>query len=203
MLLWMIKNTQLEYAVYFYEQTVPSMRPTEASSLYKAHHIFLITVLTLQYVQTQTRVSQITLLKLLQIFRFANPRGKLFVESPLCPFLMLSLAISSLGKQDGGRWRKIIWTFGPAMDPLPQRGVRGAGRGDSLGQYSGAGGGSSSGEGGGVELGESQGGVRVGRPLRSASFKVKSAECWDVEVCVHKFMLGCLWWKSGGGRFEW
>lgn len=63
------------------------------------------------------------------------------------------------------------------MDPLPQRGVRGAGQGDSMGQYSGAGGGSYSGEGGGVELGESQGGVRVGRPPRSAGFKGKSAEC--------------------------
>lgn len=34
------------------------------------------------------------------------------------------------------------------MDPLPPRGVRGAGQGDSLGQYSGAGGGSCGGEGG-------------------------------------------------------
>lgn len=34
--------------------------------------------------------------------------GKLFVESPLCSSLMLSLAISSLGKQEGGWWRKII-----------------------------------------------------------------------------------------------
>lgn len=57
---------------------------------------------------------------------------------------MLSLAISSLGKQEGGWCRKIIWTFSPAMDPTPQRGVKGAGRGDSSGQYSGALGGSSS-----------------------------------------------------------
>lgn len=35
------------------------------------------------------------------------------------------------------------------MDPLPPRGVRGAGQGDSLGQYSGAGGGSCSGGEGG------------------------------------------------------
>lgn len=70
---------------------------------------------------------------------------------------MLSLAISSLGKQDGGRWRKIIWTFSLAMDPLPPRGVRGAGQGDSLGQYSGAGGGSCSREGGrGSHRGESE-----------------------------------------------
>lgn len=83
-----------------------------------------------------------------EIFSCANPRGKLFVESPLYPFVMLSLAISSLGKQDGRRWRKIIWTFSLAMDPLPPRGVRGAGQGDSLGQYSGVGGGSCNGEGG-------------------------------------------------------
>lgn len=55
------------------------------------------------------------------------------------------------------------------MDPLPPRGVRGAGQGDSLGQYSGASGGLYSGEG-------SQGGVSAGRPPRSATFKVKSAE---------------------------
>lgn len=30
--------------------------------------------------------------------------------------------------------------------------------------------------------GESQGGVRVGRPPRSASFEVNCAECWDEEV---------------------
>lgn len=35
----------------------------------------------------------------------------------------------------------------------------------------------------GGRQGESQGGVRVGRPPRSASFKVNCAECWDEEVC--------------------
>lgn len=64
--------------------------------------------------------------------------AKLFVGSPLCSSLMLSLAISSLGKQEGGWCRKIIWTFGLTMDPTPPREVKGVGRGDSSGQYWGA-----------------------------------------------------------------
>lgn len=94
---------------------------------------------------------------------------------------MLSLAISSLGKQAGGRWRKIIWTFGLAMDPLPPRGVRGAGQGDSLGQYSGAGGGSCSGEGvkGGSHKGELEWVALADKPALRWSLQ----KCWGDEAC--------------------
>lgn len=68
------------------------------------------------------------------------------------------------------------------MDPTPQRGVKGAGRGDSSGQYSGALGGSSSERRGGRNH---RGGRGAGRPAGSAIFKVKCAERtggrWGVE----------------------
>lgn len=86
---------------------------------------------------------------------------------------MLSLAISSLGKQEGGWCRKIIWTFSLVMDPTPQRGVKGAGRGDSSGQYSGALGGSSSERGSWNHRGDLRRVVLLDR-----NFKVKCAECW-------------------------
>lgn len=117
--------------------------------------------------------------------------GKLFVESPLCFSLMLSLAISSLGKQGGGWCRKIIWTFSLTMDPVPQRGVKSAGQVTAR-----------------VNTQEpwedhpvrtEVAGITAGlmeTPLGSANLKVKCAECWGDEGCEH----GCHRWGWWGVR---
>lgn len=85
---------------------------------------------------------------------------------------MLSLAISSLGKQEGGWYRKIIWTFSLAMDPTPPRGGQGCRPGWQLGSILGSPRRIIQSE---ERQSESQRGLKAGRPLGSANFR------WSVQ----------------------